>query len=152
MEHVSIYKPLKNWYKAEILVGSLLLLTGTILLFHHLYSSNSESKIWPSGMIMLQGLLSLLLGYFRKREENLFIEWDENEIRYRLLKDKSTQIIQISEIMNINGNATEIRIQLAGTEKILHLEGIFYQDMKRVREYLQTLQETIKNRNQNAKS
>ena len=108
--------------------------------------------MWMSGMIMLQGLFSLLLGYSRKKEKNLFIEWDENEIRYRLLKDKSTQIIQISEIMNINGNATEIRIQLAGTEKILHLEGIFYQDMKRVREYLQTLQETIKNRNQNAKS
>ena len=54
--------------------------------------------MWMSGMIMLQGLFSLLLGYSRKKEKNLFIEWDEQEIRYLLLKDKSVQTIRVSEI------------------------------------------------------
>ena len=65
--------------------------------------------MWMSGMIMLQGLFSLLLGYSRKKEKNLFIEWDEQEIRYLLLKDKSVQTIRVSEIKNIVQNASEIR-------------------------------------------
>ncbi len=102
--------------------------------------------MWMSGMIMLQGLFSLLLGYSRKKEKNLFIEWDEQEIRYLLLKDKSVQTIRVSEIKNIVQNASEIRFRLAESEKILLLEGIFYQDMKKVKEMLQILQTTVENR------
>ena len=36
--------------------------------------------------------------------------------------------------------------RLAESEKILLLEGIFYQDMKKVKEMLQILQTTVENR------
>ena len=152
MERVVVYKPYKNWSKVQMYVGTFLLIVGTIFLIHHFLSNSSDGQLWSSSMIMLQGLLFLILGYSRKMEKYFFIEWDEQEIRYLLMKDKSTQTIRISEIKSVNGNGTEIRINLAGTEKILHLEGIFYQDMKKVKELLQTLQKMIDNRKQDANS
>ena len=148
MDRVVIYKPYKKWFKVQMYGGAFFLITGAVLLIHHFHTDSSDGQLWSSGLIMLQGLLFLILGYSRKMEKNLFFEWDEQEIRYLLLKDKSTQTVRISEIKNVNGNGTEIRIQLAETEKILHLEGIFYQDMKRVKTFLQNLQKTIENRTQ----
>ena len=146
MERIVLYKPYKNWFKVQIYVGAFFLIIGAVLLIHHFHSKSSDGQMWMSGMIMLQGLFSLLLGYSRKKEKNLFIEWDEQEIRYLLLKDKSVQTIRVSEIKNIVQNASEIRFRLAESEKILLLEGIFYQDMKKVKEMLQILQTTVENR------
>ena len=127
-------------------MGSFFLIVGAIFLIYHLHSNGSDDRLMISGVIMFQGLLSFVSGYFQQNTKSLFIEWDDQEIRYLLLKDKSIQTIRVSEIKNIVQNTSEIRFMLAESEKILLLEGIFYQDMKKVKEMLQILQTTVENR------
>ncbi len=146
MERIVFYKPYKNWFKVQMFVGAFFLIVGTVFLIHHVHSNNSDSRLLISGVIMLQGLLSFSSGYYQQKSKSFFIEWDDLEIRYQLLKDKSIQTIRIAEIRNVRINNMEVRFQLAETEKILLLEGIFYQDMKKVKEMLQILQTTVENR------
>jgi hypothetical protein len=148
MERVEIYKPMKDWNKVRIYLGLVFLCLGLYFLIHYLRSDHKIDLVnWIFIVALsLQGLHSFLYGYLRLKEKRRFIEWDDKEIRYLLLTDQSIGTITISDIQAVTFKLLEISIKLNGSEKRLQLEGIVYQDLKKVKELFERIHRDIESR------
>jgi hypothetical protein len=148
LETINIYKVYKGYSKFKLYSGLVYLVFGAVILIKYLFFKNKPvDSFWElviPVIVVLQGLLFSLQGYYDLKHEKIFIRWDEHEIVYKLWKDKATETIRIADIRKVTYKLMEIRVQLPETEKILYLEGIQYKDLQRLKEKFEVIISQIK--------
>ncbi|HOK61260.1 MAG: hypothetical protein WBJ36_07780 [Tenuifilum sp.] len=153
MERIQIYKKQKGLEIYVKIFGLLFILFGMTFLIKSLM--NGDKTDFNQGdwnylfyiIQVIQGAALFALGYSNKKNEKLFIEWDEKEMRYLLSKNKTIEKIKFEDIRKVTIQLYEIKIELPSTEKVLNLKNIQYNELKKIKEKFEELKLDLEKRN-----
>ncbi|HOK85945.1 hypothetical protein [Tenuifilum sp.] len=153
MERIQIYKKQKGLEIYVKIFGLLFILFGMTFLIKSLM--NGDKTDFNQGdwnylfyiIQVIQGAALFALGYSNKKNEKLFIEWDEKEMRYLLSKNKTIEKIKFEDIRKVTLQLYEIKIELPSTEKVLNLKNIQYNELKKIKEKFEELKLDLEKRN-----
>lgn len=153
MERIQIYKKQKGLEIYVKIFGLLFILFGMTFLIKSLM--NGDKTDFNKGdwnylfyiIQVIQGAALFALGYSNKKNEKLFIEWDEKEMRYLLSKNKTIEKIKFEDIRKVTLQLYEIKIELPSTEKVLNLKNIQYNELKKIKEKFEELKLDLEKRN-----
>ncbi|NLJ38992.1 MAG: hypothetical protein GX432_09570 [Candidatus Atribacteria bacterium] len=153
MERIQIYKKQKGLEIYVKIFGLLFILFGMTFLIKSLMNGdktdfNQGDRNYLFYIIqVIQGAALFALGYSNKKNEKLFIEWDEKEMRYLLSKNKTIEKIKFEDIRKVTIQLYEIKIELPSTEKVLNLKNIQYNELKKIKEKFEELKLDLEKRN-----
>jgi len=148
MERIQIFKRLKGLLFFMIF-GLISFLFGMTMLISSLkfgFKTEFLGGDWNYVFYTLQGIIFFTLGHSSKKYEKYFIEWDNKELKYFLPKNKTEEIVVISDIKGLSINLYEIKILLPEAEKTLSLENVQYKELRRIKEKFEEIRLNIEKR------
>ena len=137
MERIQIYtrqKGFELFFKVSGILFFVLGLTGLIISYKEGFKTAFIGGNLNYYIFTIQGLMFFFMGHSYKRNEKYFIEWNDTELRYLLPKNKSVEIINLSEIREISIKIFEVCLRLPENEKILNLENIQFKELRKIKE------------------
>lgn len=142
MERIDIIKVNKGFVKFFIISGLLFFVFGMVFLIYSLlndFRTDFPGGDWNYIIYTIQGLLFFFIGYSMSKNKKYFIEWDNEELRYLLPKNKFPETIRLAEIQSIEVKLHEIKIVLPKSEKHLILKDMGFNELKRIKEKFEEL-------------
>ncbi|HEY5592160.1 MAG TPA: hypothetical protein VIK55_14240 [Paludibacter sp.] len=136
MERIKIFTINKGLTKFFIISGIVCFVSGISLLTYSLINGFKIEFIggdWSYVIFTIEGILFFLLGYSNLIYGKYFIEWNDEELKYLLPKNKHAETIKISDIEAIEIKLFEISIQLPGSNKKLNLENVRFKELKSIK-------------------
>ncbi len=137
MERIRIYKIYTGLSRFFLIFGSIFTLFGLLLLIKFLingFNTQLLSGNWSSVIFTFQGILFVIMGYSNLKNRKYFIEWDDNEIRFLLPGYKNPETIRIYDIQSVCISLFEIELKLANKTRILKLDNLQFEDIRKVKE------------------
>jgi len=136
MEKIKIFTLNKGLTKFFIIFGIVSFVLGICLLIYSFINGFKTAFLggdWSYVIFTIEGILFFFIGYSNSIYGKYYIEWNDEELKYLLPKNKLVEIIKISDIKAIEINPFEIQIQLPESNKILNLENIRFKELKRIK-------------------
>jgi hypothetical protein len=148
MTKIKVFKVYREVAWVLIVIGSIIFFYGTILFIKALISGfncHFPSGDWISVFFVVQGPITFLMGFFNLRNTKYFIEWDDIEIHLFLPGTKKVEKIDISDISSVIIKLFEIQFMLAGKKRILNLDSLQSEDLRKIKEKFESLpRQTVK--------
>jgi hypothetical protein len=147
MERIRIYKVHTGLAKFFIIFGSIFFILGCSLVIKSLingFNFQFLSGDWNSVFFTLQGFLFIIMGYANLKSRKYFIEWDDNALRFHLPGSRNTETIRIPEIQSVCIRLFEIELKLPENTRILNLDNLQFEDIKKVKEKFESICKTGK--------
>jgi len=107
------------------------------------FDSHFPSGDWNSLIFIIQGLLFIIMGAGNLLVKKYFIEWNEDELRFFLPDTKKVEIIKLSEIVSVNIRLFEIQLNLHDRIRILDLNNLQFEDLRKIKEHFESLNKKI---------
>jgi len=142
MTRINIFRSSTFLTKFFIGFGSLLSISGILLLVNALINGfNVEllSGDWSYVLFTIQGLLLLLVGSWNLVVKKYYIEWDDDELRFLLPDIKRLDTIKIDQILAVTIRLFEIEIKLKDKTKVVDLNNLQFEDIKKIKEKFEDL-------------
>jgi hypothetical protein len=90
--------------------------------------------------MILQGIVFLIWGIINLRKRKFYIEWDETELSLFLPDTKRIEKIKFSDIQSVNIRLFEIELKLPDKCRIIDLNNLEYEDLKKVKKKFEKIQ------------
>jgi hypothetical protein len=142
MTKIKVFKVYRELAWVLIVVGSIIFFYGSVLFVKALISGfnyHFPSGDWISVFFVIQGPITFLMGYFNLRNTKYYIEWDEIEINLFLPRTKNIEKIYIRDIISVNIKLFEIEFVLAGKKRILNLEALQLEDLRKIKDKFESI-------------
>lgn len=98
----------------------------------------------PARIILLvQSLLLIVMGTMAIRNRRYYIEWDEHRMNYFLPSAQKVESVSFSEIKSVTIRLFEIEIITPEGKKILNLDNMRFEELKKLKAKFEQLQELI---------
>jgi len=135
MEKIQLFRVSKINMRFLIGFGLLAFVFGISLLINTLMNGFDFvfPGDWNSVLFISQGILFLIWGYQQSQKRKYFIEWNNNELSYLLPKQKSIELIPISDVRQLEIKGNTIHIQGIDSERNFRLEHVEWQELKKVK-------------------
>jgi hypothetical protein len=142
MERIRVFKVYKGLARAFIILGTILTILSLALFIKSLingFNTKFPSGDWNYVTFIVQGLLFITIGYSNIKNKKYFIEWDDIELRFLLPDTKKAESILFSEIVSVNIKLFEIELKLKDSIRILNLDNLDFEDLKRIKNKFEDL-------------
>jgi hypothetical protein len=142
MEKVKVFKVYRELAWILITMGSVTFLYGFALLVKALiqgFNSHFPSGDWVNVFFVIQGPLFIVMGSVNLRNTRYYIEWNDNEIHLFLPGTKEVVKILFRDIRSVNIKLFEIEIELDGKRRIINLETLQIEDLRKIKEKFKSL-------------
>ena len=149
MERIKIFTINKGLTKFFIISGIVSFVFGIGLLtysFINGFKTAFQGGDWSYVIFTIEGILFFFIGYSNLIYEKYFIEWNDEELKYLLPKNKSAETIKISDIEAIEIKLFEIKLQLPGSNKTLNLENVRFKELKSIKIKFEEIKRTTNQR------
>lgn len=137
MERIKVFKVLKWSSRFFLIFGVILTLLGISMIIKSLISGFNvkfPSGNWNSVFFTIQGLLFIIMGYSNLRSNKYFIEWDDQILRFLLPGTRNIETINICDIESVKVKLFEIELKLSDRVKILNLENLDFEDLRKIKQ------------------
>lgn len=142
MTRINIFRSSTFLSKFFIGFGSGLSIIGILLLVKALINGFNVKLLsgdWSYVLFTVQGLLLLLVGSWNLAVRKYFIEWDDVELRFLLPDTRRLDTIKIDQIISVTIRLFEIEIKLKDKTKVLDLNNLQFEDIKKIKEKFEDL-------------
>jgi hypothetical protein len=142
MIRINVFKTSAAFSKFFIVFGGIFAVFGTVLIIEALTSGfdlHFPSGDWSPVIFTLQGLLFIVMGATNLLNRKYYIEWDEETLRFLLPGGKRAETIRFAEILSTSVRLFEIEIVLSGGKRIIDLNNLRFEDLRRIKEKFETL-------------
>ncbi len=142
MEKVKVFKVYRELAWLLIIMGSFTFLFGFALVVKaliHGFNNHFPSGDWVNVFFVIQGPLFFLMGFTNLRNTRYFIEWNDYEIHMFLPGSKEVEKIDFRDIRSVNIRLFEIEIALNGKKRILNLETLQIEDLRKIKKKFESL-------------
>ena len=145
MTRINVYRTSTVLSKFFIVFGSIFTLLGILLLIKALingFNIHFPSGDWNSVTFTIQGLLFIIMGAGNLSVKKYFIEWDDKELRFLLPNTKKLEKVNLADIISVNIRLFEIELNLQNQKRILDLNNLQFEDLKKIKAKFETLKKT----------
>lgn len=136
MTHIQVYKYSKALSRLGIGFGCVLLFFGIFSFTKH-WSNGFDTRFpsgdWNSVLNIIQGLLFVSFGAINLFNKKYFIEWNEDELRFKLPDTKQLEVIKCNDIEDVNIGLFEIELQLTDQKRTLDINYLNYEGLKTIK-------------------
>lgn len=137
MERIRIFRfsPLLSW--TLIVLACLNAAFGVALLIKNTEQGHvpeDSSKIVHPAFMILQGIIFLIWGIINLSKRKFYIEWDDAHITLFLPDTKRIEKVGFSDIQSVNIRLFEIELRLMDGVRVIDLNNLKYEDLKKVKE------------------
>jgi hypothetical protein len=141
MTRINVYRSSTVLSKFFIVFGSIFTLSGILLLIQALikgFNIHFPSGDWNSVTFTIQGLLFIIMGVGNLSVRKYFIEWDDKELIFFLPDTKKLEKVNFADIISVNIRLFEIELNLQNQIKILDLNNLQFEDLKKIKAKFET--------------
>jgi hypothetical protein len=141
MTRINVYRSSTVLSKFFIVFGSIFTLSGILLLIQALikgFNIHFPSGDWNSVTFTIQGLLFIIMGVGNLSVRKYFIEWDDKELIFFLPDTKKLEKVNFADIISVNIRLFEIELNLQNQIKILDLNTLQFEDLKKIKAKFET--------------
>jgi hypothetical protein len=137
MTKIKVYKTSKGLSIFFLVFGIVFTILGAALIIKvsiHGFDKKFPSGDWNSVIYTFQGLLFIIMGGSNLLTGKYFIEWDEKVLRFLLPDTKKIETIKFEDIVSVDVKLFEIQLTLADRKRILDLNNLQFEDLKKIKE------------------
>lgn len=145
MTRINVYRTSAGFSKFFIAFGSIFALLGIYLFINAMvkgFDAQFPSGDWNSVTFTVQGILFIIMGASNLYVRKYLIEWDDNEIRFLLPDTKRLEKVNLDDILSVNIRLFEIELILKDQKRILDLNNLQFEDLKKIKTKFETLKTT----------
>lgn len=144
MERHDIIETNKGLAYTLIIIGIILICVTLAMTINAMLSDLEEEAFeWTSVLYFVQGLSLVVIGVSQLRWRKYYIEWNTDEIRYRMPGNKEEESIKIADIRNLEIKLYEVQLQLKDREKVINLEHAQFKSIRRVKDMFEELRSSL---------
>ena len=99
---------------------------------------------WDSVIFVFQGVLFFIIGIVNLLNRKYFIEWDDKKLRFLMPSSKTVEVIDFDQILSVNIRLFEIQLNLPDSVKVLDLNNLQFEDLRKIKEKFESLSITKK--------
>lgn len=147
MTRISVFKTSTLLSKIFVTFGAIFTTIGILLLIKALingFNTKFPSGDWNSVLFAFQGLLFILMGVGNLSVRKYYIEWDDNELKFLLPDTRKPETIRLSDIISVTIRLFEIELRLPEKTRILDLNNLRFEDLKKIKEKFEDLKQMKK--------
>lgn len=122
-------------------------LTGLIIEIVNGFNTAFPGGSWTPLLNLILGVILFWQTYKMKNIVNSFIEWDSQEIKYRLHNETEETTIKISDIKEVNIGLTDISLIFLTETKLLKLDNVEYKKLMRIKTYFEEIKLRVEGMN-----
>jgi hypothetical protein len=98
------------------------------------FNTSFPSGDWNAIIYLFEGFLIILFGITNMANKKYYIEWDDKELHILLPDTKKVETIKIGEINTVDIKLFEIHLNLKDMTRILYLNPLRFENLKKSRE------------------